>query len=156
LRNENSASKDLIWLKNYEIAIDLVRMEGDRIWTRWNLFLILETALFGAFLLLFPIEELPLPKNFASIIISILGIISGYLWYILTVAGEAYQLFFVKKAAEIEASHPELNRIMLEIEGIEKRFPVMKYAKIIPCVFIFVWVFLTLFGFYIPLAKYLN
>lgn len=142
MENESRTNNYEIWLRNYEILIDLLRTEGDRFWTRWNLLSIVETALIGTSTLFFSNENLIYPKIILSLFVFSLGIITGIIWYKLTNSGEKWQMFFVDSAITMENSHSELEPVFLRVYDYEKRFPILKYAKLIPIVFTIIFAIL--------------
>jgi hypothetical protein len=161
--NESDKEKSNLWIEQYKLLVKKQDQESNRFWARYSVFLTFNSALLGVYWLITSrmIEVtsiqmqpiLPLTLSFCLI-----GVICSVSCFFQTLAGGAWQNFWISKARSIEVEQRMRYRIYdfdenKDIVGKRRRerFSIIKLASLIPAGFTFLWMFL-IFWFGITLT----
>jgi len=102
------SNNDDFWQKQYELIATLLSDESDRFWTRFNIALIINGALVGAFgtISILSTTTNPIEIRFVGFIaIPIMGCLTSIFWYFIIQSGRGYQTRLLALGRKIEDEH---------------------------------------------------
>ena len=145
---------DDVWKMQYEKMLTFWADEGTRFWTRFQVFLAVNSGLLGVFPIVLNLVENISKLNSLSIVglgaISVIGIVVSVTWFFLTISGKGIQDHWKKKIIELEAVYK--NEIKINFDFDRERswwqFKMSDLAKPIPLAFIVIWIIILSIGGY--------
>jgi len=155
LNQENLNQKDL--LETYHMLIEQLRFEGELIWTRHQVFIVLNSVIFAGI-------SLSNRPNISSIDIRIVyaaatfGVILCVLWFLTTLRSQVYYRYWISQARAVESqmttSLPVLRDLHLAHQGkevdiggekfrfnpIERFASISRISRLVAIAFFAIWV----------------
>ncbi|MCP8311342.1 MAG: hypothetical protein L6M37_00115 [Candidatus Methylarchaceae archaeon HK02M1] len=136
-------------LEEYKLCSQLIMNESRVYWARHNFHLALSSALITVWAY-FAID-ITFLRILGLIGIGFIGFTISLIWWFISGRARAYSIYWMERANEIEGKIPELrlfseerfNEFFKNRKLFEKQ-PITKWAMLIPLMFMFVWVGLTL------------
>lgn len=137
---------DDIWKRQYDAMLRFWADEGTRFWTRFQVFLAVNSGLLGLFpiiLNLLSSESYEISSFSIQVLslISIMGIIVATTWFLFTYSGKGIQKHWKGQIDELEKLHPNEFSFNMNFDRKMGRwdFHMTDLAILIPLFFIIVW-----------------
>jgi hypothetical protein len=129
-----------ILLENFKLLVEFIIADGKLFWDRFNLFTVLNSALFGG-----SFVEQVAKENFAVFLLSLVGLGSSCVWLITTGRGRACYQHWIKLARRIEEGELKDLTFFKEEKTLEEsskwfgKVSATHYALYVPLLFMISW-----------------
>ena len=142
-------------VEDYKLKLDYLKSQFDRMWQRFNYFLTIEVALFGAFGWLAFESEKYNPK--AMLLTALLGLAVSGLWYVIGAQDRALVEFYranVDDAAERIATEYKDRHVAVEMKSVRnsvtswywEKISMTRMPAVVSLMLIVIWLALLLYG----------
>jgi hypothetical protein len=141
---------DEVWKIQYEKMLTFWADEGTRFWTRFQVFLAVNTGLLGIFSIVLnfqsgEIMNLVQRMPHGVVIISIMGIVVSVTWCLLVYSGAGIQKHWKEKINEMEEAHATDIPTKIDFDRGTK-LHMSKLAMPIPIAFSVIWIIVLCYG----------
>ena len=136
-----------IYLENYKLLVDLVKHEGKLYWDRYNVWLVLISAILVATQYAEPLDLFGLELSF---FISILGLITSVVWFSTASRSRKQVNHYISIARDIENNKLKKLTIWKDEEKLKEKYrfydksSILKMSLIIPFFFSIIFFLLLL------------